>query len=452
MDKNVAINATKWCDELKFNQFHAFTLIIAGLILVFDGYTSTVIFYLIPHVLKEWSLTPLQAGSLQAYTFGGLMVGAILFGILGDVIGRKKGLILGILTFSLGTGFAYWAPNFSTLCVLRFVAGLGMGGTIPLTVALVSEFSPSRMRAKALSIVFAGFTIGPLIGGVLAIVLLSRFTWRSMFLVEFLALLLIPIIYYYFPESIRFLIQKGRNDRATDELRRLERAAGSAPINWTPESFVLPPSAKIAIGKILTSNLAVMTILLWCVYFLTMLGFYGTQTWLPSMLMKAGHTMVRSYSFSLAGPLGSILGVVFLGWLMDRFGRKQALVAMFLCGGIAIWLFGIFTSGPALYVVGFLIGASIGNCMTGLNVVAGEIYPTQFRSTGVGWALTIGRIGAIIGSLLGGSLQMAGLNFGQFFMMFALPCFLAAILVLFFRVNVRQESVETVTEKLTART
>jgi MFS family permease len=137
---------------------------------------------------------------------------------------------------------------------------------------------------------------------------------------------------------------------------------------------------------------------------------------------------------------------------MDRFGRKQALVAMFLCGGIAIWLFGIFTSGPALYVVGFLIGASIGNCMTGLNVVAGEIYPTQFRSTGVGWALTIGRIGAIIGSLLGGSLQMAGLNFGQFFMMFALPCFLAAILVLFFRVNVRQESVETVTEKLTART
>ena len=167
MDKNPVVNATKWCDELKFNRFHALTIVIAGLVLVFDGYTSTVIFYLIPHILKEWRVTPLQAGSLQSYTFAGLMVGAILFGTLGDVVGRKTGLILGILTFSLGTGFAYWAPTFPTLCILRFVAGLGMGGTIPLTVALISEFSPSRVRAKTVSIGFAGFSIGPIIGGLL---------------------------------------------------------------------------------------------------------------------------------------------------------------------------------------------------------------------------------------------------------------------------------------------
>ena len=451
MDKNPVVNATKWCDELKFNRFHALTIVIAGLVLVFDGYTSTVIFYLIPHILKEWRVTPLQAGSLQSYTFAGLMVGAILFGTLGDVVGRKTGLILGILTFSLGTGFAYWAPTFPTLCILRFVAGLGMGGTIPLTVALISEFSPSRVRAKTVSIVFAGFSIGPIIGGIVAIVLLSHFSWRSLFIVEFLALLLVPIIYWFLPESVRFFIQKGRNERAIVELRRLERAAGIAPVNWTAESFVLPPAAKVTIGIIFRSNLAVMTILLWCVYFFTMLGFYGTQTWLPSLLMKAGHTMVKSYGFSLAAPVGTTLGMIFLGWFMDRFGRKQALVTLFIVGGFAIWLFGIFTSGVALYVIGFLIGASIGSCMTGLNVVAGEIYPTQFRSTGAGWALTIGRMGAIVGPLLGGTLQMAGLNFSQFFFVFALPCFIAAVLVFFFRVNVRRESVEMVTEKLTSR-
>jgi AAHS family benzoate transporter-like MFS transporter len=214
MNGNATINATKWCDDLKFNRFHTLALIISSLILLFDGYTSTVIFYLIPHFMREWRLTPLQAGSAQSATFGGMMIGAVLFGILGDVLGRKKGLLLSILIFSLGTGFTYWSPNFSTLCVLRFAAGLGMGGATPLTIALISEFSPSRVRAKAVSIAFAGFNLGPILGGVIAMALLSRFTWRSLFLVEFLALLLIPMVYFYLPESIRFLIQKGRNDSA----------------------------------------------------------------------------------------------------------------------------------------------------------------------------------------------------------------------------------------------
>jgi MFS transporter, AAHS family, benzoate transport protein len=450
MNGNATINATKWCDDLKFNRFHTLALIISSLILLFDGYTSTVIFYLIPHFMREWRLTPLQAGSAQSATFGGMMIGAVLFGILGDVLGRKKGLVFCILIFSLGTGFTYWSPNFSTLCVLRFAAGLGMGGATPLTIALISEFSPSRVRAKAVSIAFVGFNLGPILGGVIAMALLSRFSWRSLFLVEFLALLLIPMVYFYLPESIRFLIQKGRNDSAIRELRRLEKAAGSAPVNWTPESFVLPPSAKVGIGKIFKSNLAVMTVLLWCVYFLTLLAFFGVQTWLPSLLMKAGHTMVRSYGFTLSFPVGGIIGMILLGGMMDRFGRKQALGVMLACGGVATWLFGTFTSGIALYAIGFLIGLSVGASITGLNVVAGEIYPTQFRSSGVGWALTIGRLGSMVGPLVGGALQMAGLNFDQFFIVFAMPCFLAAILVVFFRVNVRRESVETVTEKLTA--
>jgi len=451
MSENATINAMKWCDQLKFNRFHTLTLVIASLILFFDGYTSNVIMYLMPHFLREWKLTPLQAGAVQSYTFAGLGVGAILLGIVGDMIGRKKCLIIGILIFALGTGFAYWVPNFSTLCILRFLAGIGMGGSIPLTVALVSEFSPSAVRAKAVSVVFAGFNLGPITGSLLGIALLPRFNWRSLFLVEFLALLLAGAVYFYLPESVRFLIQKGRNDRAIDELRKLERAAGSAPIDWTPESFVLPPSAKVGIGKVFTSNLAVMTLLLWCVYFLTMLCFYGTSTWLPSLLIKAGHTMVRSYTFALAPAIGGMIGMIFLGGFMDRFGRKQALTVNFLCGSIAIWCFGTFTYTVATYIIGFLIGFFVGASITGLNVVAGEIYPTQFRSTGAAWALTVGRLGAIVGPLLGGVLQMAGLNFSQFFIVFATPCFLAAILVILFRVNVRRESVEAVTAKLTGQ-
>ena len=161
--------------------------------------------------------------------------------------------------------------------------------------------------------------------------------------------------------------------------------------------------------------------------------------------------MVRSYSFSMVFPIGGIVGMFLIGGIMDRFGRKQALVPAFVCGAIATWLFGVFTSDAGIYVMGALIGFFVGGCsVTGINVVMGETYPTQFRASGIGWAGTIGRLGSMFGPLLGGAMQMAGFSFGQFFIVFAVPLFLAAVLVLFFRVNVRRESLETVTEKLTA--
>ena len=451
MNASATPNAARWCDELKFNRLHAVVLIISSLILLFDGYASTVIFFLIPHFMREWRLTPLQAGSAQSATFFGMMVGSVLFGMLGDVIGRKKGLLLTILVFSLGTGFTYWAPNLSTLCTLRFLAGLGIGGAGPLIIALISEFSPSRVRAKAVSSIYVGFNIGPMMGSILAMVLLSRYTWRSLFLVEFLALILFPAVCLYLPESVRFLAQKGKNEAAIRELRKLEKAAGRSPVAWTPESLAVPASAKIGIGKVFESDLGVMTVLLWCVNFLVMLAFFGTQTWLPSMLMKAGHTMVRSYSFSLAFPIGGMIGMLLIGGIMDRFGRKQALVPAFVCGGVATWLFGVFASDAGIYAMGFLIGLLIGGCsITGLAVVTGEIYPTQFRASGTGWAAMINKLGSMFGPLLGGAMQMTGLSFGQFFIVFAVPLFLGAVLVLFFRINVRRESLEAVTEKLTA--
>jgi MFS family permease len=308
------------------------------------------------------------------------------------------------------------------------------------------------VRGKAISSIFVGFNLGPMIGGILGMALLSRYSWRSLFLVEFLALILFPIVWLYLPESVRFLTQKGKNEEAIRALRRLEKAAGVAPVDWTPESLAVPVSAQVGIGKIFKSNLGVMTLLIWAVCFLALLAFFGVQTWLPQMLMKAGHSMVRSYSFSVVFPIGGIVGMFLIGGIMDRVGRKWALIPAFVCGGIAIWLFGVFTSDAGIYVMGALIGFFVGGCsVTGINVVMGETYPTQFRSSGIGWAGTIGRFGSMFGPLLGGAMQMARFSFGQFFIVFAIPLFLAAVLVAFFRVNVRRESLETVTEKLTAR-
>lgn len=448
MQQNITPNAVTWCDELKFNRLHGFVVFIVGMIILSEGYGVLLMSVLIPGAMKEWSLTPVAAGALASYTFIGLLIGALGFGMLGDIIGRKNAMVLTVLTFPLFTGFSYWAPNFSSFVILRFLAGLGMGGTMPLAIALVSEYVPSKARARSVTTVFLGLPAGTIVAIICAMTILPRYGWRSLLLIGFLVLILIPIIMVYLPEPIRYLSQKQRYKQATRELRRLERAAGVAPLNWTTDSFALHVEAKASIKHLFTSNLARMTILIWCVYIFDMLFLFGTQTWLPALFIKRGFGVVKSFSYALVLQVALALGTLLLGWVMDRFGRKQGLILCFILGGLATCSFSVVHSNMGFYIVGAIWGLTGGACVTGIQVLPGETYPTQLRSTGAGWAVAAGRAGAVAGPLLGGALLMAGFTFGQFFIMFALPAFICAALVFFFPVNIKNESVETATGRL----
>lgn len=450
MDANATPNVTKWCDELKFNRFHA-SLVVLGLVtLIFDGYDSQIISYVMPHLIREWNLTPVEAGSIASYGLLGLMIGTAGLGMLADRIGRKLPLIIGLFFFSFFSGAAYWAPDFRTFCILRFFAGLGIGGALTLTITLASEFAPARMRARMVTTMFTGFMLGPALAGVISIIFVPSYGWRIVLLFAFLPLLFIPVLYLFLPESIRFLAQKRRYDEAIRELRRVERGAGVTPINWTLESFSLPAAESASLKHIFRSNLAVMTILIWFAYFFNLMVIYGLVTWLPTLLVKSGISLVKSYSYTLMQHIGGALGAVFLGTIMDRFGRKSGLVLAYFLAGICIWLFGVVTGNPiALYMVGAAAGFFAIGGQSAQHAVTGEIYPTHVRSTGVGWALTMGRFGAVCGPLLGGFLQSRGFTIGQYFIVFAIPCFICAVLALFYRVNVRGEDLETVAAKLT---
>jgi|SRR5271157_1141588 len=451
MQQNVTLTATKWLDELKFNRLHVMFVLMVYLTLIFDGYAALVLGYLIPSIMKEWHLTPLAAGALASYTFAGLMLGSLTFGTLADFIGRKKAMLLGILTCSIFSGFSYWVPDFRTLCIMRFVAGLGIGGTLPVSGAFISEYVPARVRARALMTAFTGINSGAIVAAICSMTILPHFGWRSPFLFEFLIFLLIPFMIAYMPESIRFLSQKQRYERATRELRRLERIAGIAPLNWTAESFALPAEAKVGLKQLFSSRYAVMTILIWFAHIFNMINFFGMGTWLPALFVKQGYSGTRSISYAMVTMIGAIVGAILLGRIMDRFGRKPGLVTNFILGGIATCLFSLVHSNTEIYLVAAFWGLTGGSTMMGLVVVAGETYPTQFRAGAVAWSNTVGRSGAIIAGLLGGWLQMGGFTFNQFFYIFALPCFINAVLVLLFRVNVRGDSVETVTGKLAGR-
>ncbi|WP_279384524.1 MFS transporter [Geotalea toluenoxydans] len=138
------VSFTQWCDSLSFNRFHAMVMGLAALILIFDGFDAQIIAYVMPQLVKEWHLTPVAAGSMASYGFIGLMIGAAGFGTFADRLGRKKGLMIALVVFSVFSGAAYWAPNFQVFCLLRFLAGIGMGGAMPLTITLVTEFAPAK--------------------------------------------------------------------------------------------------------------------------------------------------------------------------------------------------------------------------------------------------------------------------------------------------------------------
>ncbi len=444
-------HVTEFCDQLKLNRFH-WTLIVLGVLaLVFDGYDAQILAYVMPDVIREWHLSPVAAGSVVSYGLVGLMIGTAGLGMLADRIGRKIPLILGLLTFSVFSGGLFWVHSFRTFCILRFLAGLGMGGALTLNITLASEFAPAKMRARMVAIMFTGFMIGPALAGVISMLFIPSYGWRIVLFFALLPLLFIPFLYYLLPESVRFLAQKGRYDKAIAVLRRMEKAARVEPAAWTEESFVLPEVEKKAkVSQLFSSKLAVMTILIWFVYFFNLLAIYGLTTWLPTLLSKSGISLVKSYGYTVIDHLGGFLGVIFLGMILDRFGRKWGLVSAYALAAVVSWLFGHAMGSPlALYLLSMATGFFVIGAQGAQHAVTGEIYPTFVRSTGVGWALTMGRFGAVCGPLLGGLLQSAGFSFSQFFALLSIPPLLCAILVLFYRVNVRGEALEVVEAKLT---
>ena len=206
-------NVATFCDELTFNRFHWTLLLLGGLTLIFDGYDSQILSYVMPHVIREWRLSPVVAGSVVSYGMIGLMIGTAGLGMLADRIGRKIPLILGLVIFSVFNGGLFWVHSFRTFCILRFLAGIGMGGTLALNITLASEFAPAKIRARMVGIMFVGFMLGPAIAGHVldAVHPLLRMADRALF--RSTAPYHHPLSLYFLPESVRYLARRGATTR-----------------------------------------------------------------------------------------------------------------------------------------------------------------------------------------------------------------------------------------------
>jgi MFS transporter, AAHS family, 4-hydroxybenzoate transporter len=398
------VDVADFIDQQPIGGFQLKLLLSCAAVLFLDGFDTQAIGYVAPALAKEWGLTKSALGPVFSAGLFGLMIGALLFGPLADRIGRKKIIILSTLAFGIGALVTAFVNDANTLLAIRFLTGLGLGGAMPNAIAMTSEFNPRRRRATMVMIMFCGFSIGAALGGLLAAALIPHFGWRSVFVVGGIApLLLAPVLAVQLPESVRFLALTGRaNDRVASLLGFISPKTIFAP----GTQFVVhePHLPGIPVLHLFRQGRTLVTLLLWVVFFMSLLDIYFLSNWLPTVLNDLGVSVSSSAAIGSMLQVGGVVGTLALGSIIDRFSfRALALVyfmAVFAVGAIGQLGHSIVFVTMAIFAAGFcIVGGQIA-----ANALAAAFYPTSVRATGVGWALGIGRVGSIVGPLVGGML------------------------------------------------
>jgi MFS transporter, AAHS family, 4-hydroxybenzoate transporter len=421
------VDVADFIDRQPVGGFQIGLLLSCAAVLVLDGFDTTAIGFVAPPLAREWGLTKGALGPVFSAGLFGLMIGALVFGPLADRVGRRKIIVFSTLAFGIGAFATAFVQDVNSLLAIRFLTGLGLGGAMPNTIAMTSEFSPRRRRATMVMIMFCGFSAGAALGGLLAAALIPHFGWRSVFVVGGVApLLLVPILALRLPESVRFLALTGRaNARVAELLGLIAPKAVLAPAT----QFVVnePGLAGMPVLHLFKDGRTLVTLLLWVVFFMSLLDLYFLTNWLPTVLNDLGASVSEAAVIGSMLQVGGVIGALALGSIIDRFSfRALALVyfiAIFAVGAIGQLGHSAVLVAIAIFVAGFcMVGGQIA-----ANALAATFYPTSIRATGVGWALGIGRVGSIIGPLVGGMLLTMKWSAGAVFLAAAMAALCAAL-------------------------
>ncbi len=388
------VNINETIDNAKFSLFHWKVLVWCLLIIIFDGYDLVIYGVALPLLMQQWSLTAVQAGLLASAALFGMMFGAMIFGTLSDRLGRKKTIMICVTLFSGFTFLGAFATNPVEFAILRFIAGLGIGGVMPNVVALMTEYAPKKIRSTLVAIMFSGYAIGGMTSALLGAWLVKDMGWQIMFLIAGIPLLMLPIIWKFLPESLAFLIKSGKEEQAKQIINKL------LPTRDIHQNTQLVFNENIhheaPVKALFQDGRAFSTFMFWIAFFMCLLMVYALGSWLPKLMLQAGYSLGASMLFLFALNIGGMVGAIGGGALADRFHLKPVITSMFVIGAAALILLGFNSPQIVLYSLIALAGAATIGSQILLYTFVAQFYPTTVRSTGMGWASGIGRIGAII--------------------------------------------------------
>ena len=425
-----AIDLVGFIDRQPIGGFQIRLLLTCAAVLFLDGFDTQAIGYVAPAIAKEWHLTKAALGPVFSAGLFGLMIGALVLSPVADRVGRKKIIIFSTAAFGLGAFATAFTQDVTALLVIRFLTGLGLGGAMPNAVALTSEYNPQRRRATMVMIMFCGFSIGAALGGLLAADLIPRFGWRAVFLVGGVApLLMVPLLVSGLPESVRFLATAGQApERVAALLKRVSPHTAFAP----DARFIVhePQLTGIPVAHLFGEGRTAVTLLLWVVFFMSLLDIYFLANWLPTVLNDLGASVSEAALIGAMLQIGGVVGTVALGSVIDRFSFRALALVYF---GAVLGVGAIGQVGHSAVLVSIAIFAA-GFCVVGGQIAANALtagfYPTSVRATGVGWALGIGRVGSIVGPLVGGALLAAKWSTSAVFLAAAAVALCAALAAL----------------------
>ena len=421
------IDVQDFIDEQPLSGVQKRLLLLCFLVVAIDGFDTAIIGFIAPAIRAEWGLAVAQLGPLFAAGLFGLMLGAFTVGPLADRHGRKTMLIVSMILFGGASLASALSTGLQSLTWLRFLTGVGLGGAMPTTITIASEYCPKARRASLVTLMFCGFTIGSAMGGIIAAQVLPGYGWRALLVGGGVApLLLAPVLAWMLPESVRYLVMKGdAQHRVAGVLRQI-----APETNLQGARFVgAAASRESPVRQLFGGGLIVGTLLLWLAFFMSLLVVYLLTNWMPTLIQQASGASLAGAAFMAAMfQVGGTAGAIAIGRLMDRFEPHAVLCGAYLGGATSVVLISLSTTTPGLMTLAaFAAGFCVSGGQVGANALSAAFYPTPYRATGVSWANGIGRAGSIVGSLLGGVLLGFGWPATTVYALVAIPAVISAL-------------------------
>ncbi len=422
------IDVSALVDRSPFGSLQWTTFTLCLLCLVMDGFDVQALGYTAPSIIGEWRVPNASLGPVFAAGNLGVLIGALFFSMLADRIGRRPVLIGATLFFAVMTLLTARATSVQELLLMRLVAGIGLGTIIPNASALVGEYSPKHRRATMIMVVGVGFTAGAAIGGFIAAALIPSYGWQSVFYFGgAIPLVLAVAMFVALPESLPLMVLR---DKSRAKLAAWANRIGPDLHATDASRFVVNEKKRtgVPVLHLFREGRALATLLFWVVNFMNLLNLYSLASWLPTVVRDAGYSTQTAVLVGTVLQVGGTIGTFGLAWLVARGGFVKVMAATFTLAAISI----AFIGQPALsltllFVVVFIAGWCVVGSQPGLNALSGAYYPTAVRSTGVGAGLGIGRIGAIVGPVIGGQFMAAHWATRDMFLAAAIPAAISAI-------------------------
>lgn len=420
-----AVSVRTFIDSQPISSYQWMVTAMCGLIVFVDGFDAQAVGFVAPALTAELHVTRAVLGTVLSSGLTGMMIGALLFGPVADRIGRKPVLILSTLIFGVGSLLTATASTIEGLSAFRFLTGLGMGGAMPNAIALTSEFMPSRYRATAVTAMMCGFSLGAAVGGFVAASLIPGFGWQAVFVAGgAVPLVIAAMAMVLLPESIRFLLGRaGGRERADRYLARIAPSANRSAVVADPDATV----SGFVVARLFGDGRAAVTLLIWVIYFTNLLVLYFLNSWLPTIMSDSGIRVETSIRVTAMFQVGGCIGAILLGRMLDL--RRTFLIVGACFVWAAAWIVVTAEAGtsvPLLITAMLATGVGVIGGQNASHALSSEFYPTAIRATGVGWALGIGRIGSIVGPLIGGYLLTRAGGARQVLWAACIPALIAA--------------------------